>query len=97
MSEENKELPPDVVEKITEFREKGNEKYRSQDFEGAISEYTAGLNLYTESIPLLVNRALAEIKLHQYTNAIRDCTDALSVDRFFFPCLSLFFTFLFNN
>ncbi|KAK2958729.1 hypothetical protein BLNAU_6232 [Blattamonas nauphoetae] len=66
---------------IAEFRERGNELYRVQDFEGAISEYTKGLEINRNSIPLLVNRALASIKLHRYTSAVRDCTDALVIDR----------------
>jgi tetratricopeptide (TPR) repeat protein len=70
-----------LAEKVTEYRERGNEKYRNQDYEGAYAEYSSGLAVYPESIPLLVNRALAEIKLHQFTGAIRDCTDALVLDR----------------
>ncbi|KAA6390343.1 MAG: hypothetical protein EZS28_014131, partial [Streblomastix strix] len=67
--------------KITEFREHGNELYRQQDYEGAVEVYSKGLQLDGRCIPLLVNRALAEIKLHRYTNAVRDCTEALGVDR----------------
>jgi tetratricopeptide (TPR) repeat protein len=70
-----------LAEKVTEFRERGNEKYRIQDYEGAFAEYSSGLAIYPESIPLLVNRALAEIKLRRFTNAVHDCTDALILDR----------------
>ncbi|KAH7815879.1 putative TPR repeat containing protein [Monocercomonoides exilis] len=75
------EQQPELAQQISECRERGNDLYRQQNFEKAVEVYSEGLNLDSHSIPLLVNRALAEIKLHKFTNAVRDCTDALFLDR----------------
>ena len=65
-----------------ECKAAGNAKLKAGDMEAAVAAYTAGLALdpdrtSSEATALLVNRALAHIKLSSFAACKDDCTEAL--------------------
>ncbi|XP_058125778.1 sperm-associated antigen 1 [Anopheles ziemanni] len=77
------ELPPEV--KLSEqekqvlaenLRLKGNDFFRAKEFKEAIREYSSSLELLPTAT-CFNNRAMANIKLHRYKEAIADCDQCL--------------------
>ncbi|RYH32189.1 hypothetical protein EON65_01040 [archaeon] len=66
---------------IEEFKNKGNNAFKSKDFEKAKQFYSDALNLKpsgeTASV-LLANRAACHLKLNEYKECEADCKDSLS-------------------
>ncbi|KAM5156581.1 sperm-associated antigen 1 [Mantella aurantiaca] len=60
-------------------KEKGNEAFRSGDYEEAISYYSRSLSVLP-STAAYNNRAQAEIKLKNWQNAFHDCEQVLSLE-----------------
>eukprot|EP01156_Anaeramoeba_ignava_P015887 Anaeramoba_ignava/a616645_6.p1 GENE.a616645_6~~a616645_6.p1 ORF type:complete len:269 (+),score=96.69 a616645_6:22-807(+) len=63
-----------------EFKEKGNEFFRSNQFEQAINFYTFGLNSHPDQNlreVLYLNRALSQIKILEYDKSLSDCEAVL--------------------
>ncbi|XP_040287879.1 sperm-associated antigen 1 isoform X1 [Bufo bufo] len=60
-------------------KEKGNEAFRSGDYEEAISYYSRSISIIA-SVAAYNNRAQAEIKLKNWQNALNDCQQALDLE-----------------
>ncbi|KPP77961.1 tetratricopeptide repeat protein 12-like, partial [Scleropages formosus] len=59
------------------FRMSGNEAFTQGDYEAAVQQYSAGLDVLRDAETLYTNRAQAFIKLQKYKEAISDCDWAL--------------------
>lgn len=73
-----------LVQKLDRMKEDGNKDYKSGRWQSALEKYTEALevdplNKGTNS-KILQNRALCQIKLKNYDNAISDCEAALKLD-----------------
>ncbi|XP_075682064.1 sperm-associated antigen 1 [Rhinoderma darwinii] len=60
-------------------KEKGNEAFRSRDYDEAISYYSRSISV-SPSAAAYNNRAQAEIKLKNWHNALNDCEQALDLE-----------------
>ncbi|XP_015127267.1 sperm-associated antigen 1 [Diachasma alloeum] len=60
-------------------REKGNEAFRTGDYEEALQQYSLSLEI-DSTINGYNNRAITYIKLEKFEEAIRDCDRVLSLD-----------------
>jgi DnaJ family protein C protein 7 len=58
----------------------GNERFKANDFRGALDYYTKALELEPQSSTLLSNRAAALVKLQRVEEAIEDCKKAIEVE-----------------
>lgn len=68
------------AELAEEIKIKGNEEYRSGDFQAAVDSYTQAI-VYDPLNPIhLSNRAAAYAKLGMVENAIEDCEKGLEID-----------------
>eukprot|EP00468_Gymnochlora_sp_CCMP2014_P005979 CAMPEP_0167758832 /NCGR_PEP_ID=MMETSP0110_2-20121227/10689_1 /TAXON_ID=629695 /ORGANISM="Gymnochlora sp., Strain CCMP2014" /LENGTH=371 /DNA_ID=CAMNT_0007645155 /DNA_START=50 /DNA_END=1166 /DNA_ORIENTATION=+ len=63
--------------KAENYRLRGNEEFRSKQFDAAIRMYTLSIEAYP-SVAALTNRALMNLKLNRHKAAEEDCTQALS-------------------
>lgn len=61
-------------------KEKGNEAFQSGNYSEALTYYCRSIDLNPEAIPVYNNRALAEIKLEKFKEAIDDCNKVLSAE-----------------
>ncbi|KAH8895133.1 TPR-like protein [Thozetella sp. PMI_491] len=73
-----------IVQKLDRMKEEGNVEYKAGRWQNAIDKYTAALevdplNKGTNS-KILQNRALAQIRLKKYDEAIADCERAIAMD-----------------
>lgn len=66
-----------------EWKEKGNEEFKSGKYEEALSSYTNALKLTNEDnsdkAVFYKNRAAVNLKLGKYGDVIKDCDDALKI------------------
>ncbi|CAD8124995.1 unnamed protein product [Paramecium sonneborni] len=62
-----------------ELKKKGNLYYSDKKFEEAISLYTEALFFVQDNVLLLLNRAIAYIKVQKFDQAIQDCTLVLQI------------------
>uniref|UniRef100_A0A8C5Q2U0 Sperm associated antigen 1 n=1 Tax=Leptobrachium leishanense TaxID=445787 RepID=A0A8C5Q2U0_9ANUR len=60
-------------------KEKGNEAFRSGDYEEAVSYYTRSISILP-TVAAYNNRAQAEIKLKNWQNALNDCERVLALE-----------------
>ncbi|KAG7190234.1 hypothetical protein KM043_006356 [Ampulex compressa] len=60
-------------------REKGNEAFRTGDYEEALSHYTYSITV-DNNLVTYNNRAMTYIKLHRYADALNDCNMVLSAE-----------------
>ncbi|XP_039592350.1 sperm-associated antigen 1-like isoform X1 [Polypterus senegalus] len=60
-------------------KNKGNEAFAAKDYDEAITYYTRSISVMP-SVAAYNNRAQAEIKLCQWTNALNDCQKVLEVE-----------------
>ncbi|KAG9478762.1 sperm-associated antigen 1 [Eleutherodactylus coqui] len=60
-------------------KDKGNEAFRSGDYEEAIAYYSRSISILP-SVAAYNNRAQAEIKLKNWQNALNDCQQALHLE-----------------
>ncbi|CAD8207822.1 unnamed protein product [Paramecium octaurelia] len=67
------------IQLAEELKKKGNYYYSDKNFEEAISHYTEALELVQDSAVLLLNRAIAYIKIYKFQQAILDCTKFLEI------------------
>ncbi|XP_034828206.1 protein unc-45 homolog B [Maniola hyperantus] len=65
------------------FKNKGNEAFKSENYEEAISLYSKAINLAQkdtrEYATYLKNRAAAYLKMKEYNKVIKDCDEALTI------------------
>ncbi|CAK68371.1 unnamed protein product (macronuclear) [Paramecium tetraurelia] len=67
------------IQLAEELKKKGNYYYADKNFEEAISQYTEALELVQDSAVLLLNRAIAYIKIYKFQQAIVDCSKFLEI------------------
>ncbi|XP_061392618.1 sperm-associated antigen 1 [Musca vetustissima] len=69
-------------EKLSEeFRLRGNEYFRSKDYDFALAEYTKAIQIYPEkAVGPYNNRAVTYIKQQKFSEAIKDCESCLALD-----------------
>lgn len=60
-----------------ECKERGNKRLKLGLYKTAEKDYTDGLELKKDCLPLYTNRALARVKLEKWEGAIDDCTRVL--------------------
>lgn len=60
-------------------KEKGNECFKSGEYDTSIEYYTRGLTLHENAI-IYANRAMAYLRLERPADAVKDCDSALRVD-----------------
>lgn len=68
----------------TNFKNQGNDCYKSKQFKNAVGFYTKGLEVSCDddqiNIALRLNRAACNLELKNYRSCIEDCKSALVVD-----------------
>ncbi|RUS91692.1 hypothetical protein EGW08_000518 [Elysia chlorotica] len=74
LSEEEKER------KANREKDKGNEAFRSHDFEESVAYYSRSISLLPNAASFN-NRALAYLKLESWDKAIKDCNKVLSFEK----------------
>lgn len=74
LSEEEKER------KANREKDKGNEAFRSHDFEESVTYYSRSISLLPNAASFN-NRALAYLKLESWDKAIKDCNKVLSFEK----------------
>ncbi|XP_049879215.1 protein unc-45 homolog B [Pectinophora gossypiella] len=72
-----------VNEEAETYKNKGNEAFKAENFEEAISLYSKAISLSDkdsrDAATYLKNRAAAYLKIKDYDKAIKDCDDALAI------------------
>uniref|UniRef100_A0A7S0T8X4 STI1 domain-containing protein n=1 Tax=Erythrolobus madagascarensis TaxID=708628 RepID=A0A7S0T8X4_9RHOD len=63
-----------------EFKQKGNEALKAEQFQEALTLYTKAIEADRTNAVYYSNRAAAKIHLEKYTSAIDDCKKAISLD-----------------
>jgi tetratricopeptide (TPR) repeat protein len=63
----------------TEWKEKGNIQFKSGNYTAALDCYSSSIAAEPNSVGY-ANRAMAHLKLNNYTTAVKDCTAALDLD-----------------
>lgn len=70
-------------EEAETYKNKGNEAFKAENYEEAISYYTKSIKLAEkdsrDSATYLKNRAAAHLKTEEYEKVIQDCTEALKI------------------
>ncbi|KAI2467103.1 TPR-like protein [Annulohypoxylon bovei var. microspora] len=66
--------------KAEEAREKGNTKFKEQDFPGAVEAYSEMIKRSPEDPRGYSNRAAAFVKLFEFPSALEDCNAAIKKD-----------------
>ncbi|CAG4933329.1 unnamed protein product [Colias eurytheme] len=73
----------DQIEEAESYKNKGNEAFKTENYEQALSLYTKAINIAErdtrDMATYLKNRAAAYLKLKEYEKAIKDCDDALQI------------------
>jgi tetratricopeptide (TPR) repeat protein len=62
------------AKEANECKERGNQRLKLGLYKTAEKDYTDGLELKRDCLPLYTNRALARLKLEKWEGAIDDCT-----------------------
>ena len=70
-------------EKAFEFRTKGNEAFKNQDFDSALDFYTQSLRHEPNNAKTLSNRSAVHLQLKDYTRALEDANRAIRTDSSF--------------
>lgn len=65
------------------YKESGNKKLKEGDSVSAIEDYEEGLKFMKHTKPLWTNKALAELKIFRYQNAIDSCSKVLELSEIF--------------
>lgn len=63
-----------------EFKNKGNEAFKRQDWPAAIEFYTKAIEVYDQEPSFFTNRAQANMKLESYGLAVLDAQHAIDLD-----------------
>lgn len=80
----------DLAERAEREKNKGNEAFRSGDFEEALAYYNRSISL--KAVPSVHNnRAMAYIKLEKYEEAIKECNCVIKDEPKNIKGLPLFF------
>jgi len=66
-----------------ELKSKGNDAIKRGLYKSANKYYTDALELIKDMLPLYTNRALARLKLEDYTGVIDDCTRLIEYNEVF--------------
>lgn len=61
------------------FKEQGNERYKTKDYEGAKELYSKAIEVRRDAV-VYANRAACELTLKQYYQALDDCNKAIELD-----------------
>ena len=64
----------------SEYRESGNIKLNSHDYQGAISDYTKAIEINPKEAKAYHNRGMAKDLLRDYQGAISDYTKAIEIN-----------------
>ncbi|CAF4884750.1 unnamed protein product [Pieris macdunnoughi] len=71
------------VEEAENYKNKGNDAFKSEDYELALSLYNKAINITAKDsrdmATYLKNRAAAYLKLKEYEKTINDCNEALDI------------------
>lgn len=62
------------------LKDKGNEKFKAKDYEGALEYYTKAIEIKSNEPIAYSNRAACHINLEQYFDALNDCNKAIELD-----------------
>merc|ERR1719421_1974394 len=65
------------------FREKGNLCMKEHDYVGAIENYEEGLEYWKDNKALWNNKALAELKVYRYADAVASASRTLEIAEIF--------------
>ncbi len=68
-------------ETTSQYRESGNIKYNSEDYQGAISDYTKAIEINPGFSDAYCNRGSAKNELKDYSGAISDYTKAIELKK----------------
>jgi small glutamine-rich tetratricopeptide repeat-containing protein alpha len=78
-SSNTNESPEDKKFRAEQLKTQGNDKFKKNDFNGAIQCYTDAINLYSNSI-YYCNRGIAYSKLDKHDEAITDYSKCIELD-----------------
>ncbi|KAJ3024039.1 hypothetical protein HKX48_007970 [Thoreauomyces humboldtii] len=67
-------------EAADEHRKEGNRFFNEQDYAHAVVEYGKAIDADSQNPLLFTNRALANLRLGNYTDGIKDCGSAIQLD-----------------
>ncbi|KAH8716910.1 Metallo-dependent phosphatase-like protein [Phaeosphaeriaceae sp. PMI808] len=67
-------------EEAIQLKNKGNEAFKNQDWNGALDFYTKAIELWDKEPSFYTNRAQANIKLESYGYAVQDADKAIELD-----------------
>ncbi|XP_068623400.1 protein unc-45 homolog B [Battus philenor] len=72
-----------ISEEAENYKNKGNEAFKSENYQEALSLYTKAINLSEKDsrkrATFLKNRAAAYLKIKEYAKVIKDCDEALQI------------------
>lgn len=72
---------PTVIEKANEFKTRGNDCVKLNQYQKAIHYYTEAIRLNKIEPVYYTNRALCYLKQNKFTECIGDCTKAIDLDK----------------
>lgn len=71
---------PNAIENADEFKKRGNDCVKQQQFQKAIHYYTEAIRLNPKEPVYYTNRALCYLKQSKFTECIDDCSTAIGLD-----------------
>ncbi|VFQ70759.1 unnamed protein product [Cuscuta campestris] len=80
LSEEEKEVRDRKAQALKE-KESGNAAYKKKGFETAIQHYSKAIELDTDDISFITNRAAVYLEMGKYEDCIKDCDQAVERGR----------------
>eukprot|EP00937_MAST-01D_sp_MAST-1D-sp2_P004184 g4184.t1 len=78
--EEEEEEEEEAGPTWEEYKAQGNERFKAQDYRGALRLYSQAIELNSEFAPLYGNRSAAALMLSRYADVVADCNKAIAVD-----------------
>jgi len=68
------------IKEAEQYKQEGNESYKKKDYNEALIKYTKAIELVPDSHIYLGNRSAVYISLNKYNLALRDASDACTLD-----------------
>ena len=79
--DDNNQSQEDIIAKADALKDEGNHYFKNlQDYNKAISSYTAAINMYGSKYIYYNNRAAAYLAKQDYQNVINDCNISLNIE-----------------
>eukprot|EP00927_Polykrikos_kofoidii_P077792 TRINITY_DN74698_c0_g1_i1.p1 TRINITY_DN74698_c0_g1~~TRINITY_DN74698_c0_g1_i1.p1 ORF type:complete len:431 (+),score=120.48 TRINITY_DN74698_c0_g1_i1:75-1295(+) len=73
-------VDPAIAEQVREWRKKGNDDFKKQDYASAVQNYSEAIKLQPKESALYVNRSIAFRQLNCWEKAVNDAQTAAELD-----------------